>query len=444
MTRLAGYTSVLAAISLFLLDTGALASPLLYGGPELGSFEGGVNPPVVSGAAATNDTTPTWSWSGGGGGTGTFRYQLDGEAGAWTETVQTSHTPWDSLLEGPHTLYVQERDGVGNWSPSGSFAITVDTTPPQVLIGPPSAWTSSGSPISYTVTYTGADTITLNESNVIALYGPAVQGTVVISGEGPTRTVTIGNIWGQGTVALLVFPGTATDAAGNVAEGAGPSAPFEVIDAVLSVSIGAPSSTLTRHGPVSYPVTYVNAASVSLAAEDVILERSGTASASVAVTGPTAPGENVWSVVLSNISGDGTLSVSIGPDSAVDNSGMLAPAVGPGAAFTVDNTPPVLALQGSTSLRLAFGTPYVEPGATAVDSVAGNRTSAIVIEGATVDTQTPGVYVVTYRVSDPLGNTAHAERVVEVLAEPELGLSAWPVLAAVAMAGVLACRRQRG
>ena len=35
----------------------------------------GPNPPTVSGASPTNDTTPMWTWTtGGGGGNGTFRY----------------------------------------------------------------------------------------------------------------------------------------------------------------------------------------------------------------------------------------------------------------------------------------------------------------------------------------------------------------------------------
>ncbi|WP_298434851.1 Ig-like domain-containing protein, partial [Geobacter sp.] len=89
--------------------------------------------PKVTGTSPINDTTPTWSWStGGGGGNGTFRYKLDDNnltAGA-TETTATTFVPSIAQSEGTHTLYVQERDGAGNWSASGSFAIVVDTTAP--------------------------------------------------------------------------------------------------------------------------------------------------------------------------------------------------------------------------------------------------------------------------------------------------------------------------
>jgi hypothetical protein len=87
-------------------------------------------PPIVSGTTPTNDTTPIWSWTSGGGGTGTYRYKLDSSdlsSGA-TQTTTTSYTPAVALSDGSHTLYVQERDAVGNWSGSGSFTIVIDVT----------------------------------------------------------------------------------------------------------------------------------------------------------------------------------------------------------------------------------------------------------------------------------------------------------------------------
>ena len=92
------------------------------------------NAPSVDGSALTNNTTPTWTWnSGGGGGAGTFRYKIDDSdltAGA-TETTSLSYTPGSALTEGVHTLYVQERDSLYNWSVSGSFTVTIDTTAPN-------------------------------------------------------------------------------------------------------------------------------------------------------------------------------------------------------------------------------------------------------------------------------------------------------------------------
>jgi hypothetical protein len=85
-------------------------------------------PPSVTGSSPAQTSTPTWHWTGGGdGGNGVFRLQLDGTAAAgWTETMASSFTPGAALPNGPHTLYVQERDTAGNWSGAGSFLIEVD------------------------------------------------------------------------------------------------------------------------------------------------------------------------------------------------------------------------------------------------------------------------------------------------------------------------------
>ena len=88
--------------------------------------------PQVHGPAATSNTQPTWTWSTGGlAGSGTYRTALDVESfeGA-VETKDTVYSPVTPLTEALHTLFVQERDLAGNWSPSGSLTIRVDVTPP--------------------------------------------------------------------------------------------------------------------------------------------------------------------------------------------------------------------------------------------------------------------------------------------------------------------------
>jgi len=92
----------------------------------------GPNPPNVTGTTPTNDTTPTWTWNSGGGGAGLYRYNLNG--GPWSaETGLTNYTSATPLTDNTYTLCVQEKDGAGNWSPSGCFAITVITTAPVII-----------------------------------------------------------------------------------------------------------------------------------------------------------------------------------------------------------------------------------------------------------------------------------------------------------------------
>ena len=79
----------------------------------------------------------------------------------------------------------------------------------------------------------------------------------------------------------------------------------------------------------------------------------------------------------------------------------------------VDSTAPVLTLLGDARLSQAKNTAWVDPGATASDSLDGNLTNSITITG-TVDVNTTGVYTLTYSVSDRASNEVNATRTVNV------------------------------
>ena len=85
-----------------------------------------------------------------------------------------------------------------------------------------------------------------------------------------------------------------------------------------------------------------------------------------------------------------------------------------------DETAPVITLLGDDPLELIIGTPYSEPGATALDDVDGDISENIDIDNSTVDVNTLGSYQVTYNVSDAAGNPANEViRTVNVVAEPD-------------------------
>ncbi|WP_250433720.1 reprolysin-like metallopeptidase [Hanstruepera flava] len=71
-----------------------------------------------------------------------------------------------------------------------------------------------------------------------------------------------------------------------------------------------------------------------------------------------------------------------------------------------DTTPPVITLNGASTIDLELGEGYTELGATATDNVDGDISANIVIGGDTVDSNTVGTYLVTYNVSDVAGNNA--------------------------------------
>ena len=67
----------------------------------------------------------------------------------------------------------------------------------------------------------------------------------------------------------------------------------------------------------------------------------------------------------------------------------------------VDTTPPIISLNGNSSITLAFGESYAELGATATDDVDGNV--EVVISGI-VESSVSGEYVITYSATDSSGN----------------------------------------
>jgi endo-1,4-beta-xylanase len=76
-----------------------------------------------------------------------------------------------------------------------------------------------------------------------------------------------------------------------------------------------------------------------------------------------------------------------------------------------DTTPPVVSLIGPNPATVECATPFVDPGATAVDSCAGTLPVA---ETGEVDAGVPGAYGLGYAATDPSGNVGMATRLVNV------------------------------
>ena len=87
--------------------------------------------------------------------------------------------------------------------------------------------------------------------------------------------------------------------------------------------------------------------------------------------------------------------------------------------ITVNDTePPVITLIGDDNIELCEGDEYEDAGAEAIDNCDGNITENIVVVNP-VDTSVPGVYTITYNVSDAAGNAAEeVTRTVTVYSQP--------------------------
>ena len=125
--------------------------------------------------------------------------------------------------------------------------------------------------------------------------------------------------------------------------------------------------------------------------------------------GANLAGETNANLVLSNASAsadDANYSVVISNDWGSITS--------PLARVTVATALPAITILGSVSLVHEAATSYTDAGATAVDALGGDLSSAILITSADINVSDVGNQVVTYSVTDAGGNTNTATRTVTV------------------------------
>jgi endonuclease G len=164
----------------------------------------------------------------------------------------------------------------------------------------------------------------------------------------------------------------------------------------------AAASTLTVADTTPPTIALVGAATITVEGGTTFVDPGATASDSFA--GNLTPAIHVTGAVNTFVVGPYTLTytVSDGYNTATTTR----------TVNVVDTIPPVITLVGGASVTTPLGSPWTDPGATALDSRAGDLTSQIVRTG-TVNTAAIGTYTVTYTVSDGV-NTAAATRIVHV------------------------------
>jgi hypothetical protein len=267
--------------------------------------------------------------------------------------------------------------------------ITVDTTPPTMTVAGPSAVTAKGtSVVTYDVNYSGATNITLADSSVSLVKTGDANATVSISVTGTyTRKITLSSFTGNGTIALAVDPGTATDAAGNAAAGASVTTVIKVDTVPPVITVGKPSKSLARTGDtVTYALTLTGATSLAeLTAAKVTLNKTGTANVTdVIVNKSVTPSVILFATVT--LTGDGTLGITIDAGSATDAAGNPSLASAAGETFTVDNSPPTFVISAPA---VSAATPPPK----AVFTVTYSGAETITLAPGDVETRTTGTLV---------------------------------------------------
>ena len=127
--------------------------------------------------------------------------------------------------------------------------------------------------VTWPVTYDGARKINLRKRDItIAKTGTANYGVMRIQSPTPTtRNIKLAQVTGDGTLRAQIAPGTARDAVGNRAPGAGPSDPVTVDNTAPTLTISAPEPAATNTGPVVFIITYEGADTITLKPEDIII-----------------------------------------------------------------------------------------------------------------------------------------------------------------------------
>ncbi|MCW9000927.1 MAG: Ig-like domain-containing protein, partial [Kangiellaceae bacterium] len=214
--------------------------------------------------------------------------------------------------------------------------VAVDEAP-DATVSSASSPSTSVSPIAVSISF-NEDVTGFDISDIT---GSVTNGTlsnfITVSASEYTVDITPA---ADGNVTLQVPAASAVDsgANGNNISNLFSIAYDSVAYVLPTVSIGSPDNSLTSTGPVSYPITYSDAdpAQIDLDAAEVNLIATGTASASISVNDGTTANPTV---VLSSITGDGTLAISLDADTARNGFGSTA-ATGNSTAFNVDNTQP--------------------------------------------------------------------------------------------------------
>ncbi len=169
----------------------------------------------------------------------------NGTAGTLTQITPSQYTlPVTPTVDGFVTVQVPAgvaQDLAGNPNLVSNIAVAEsDRTGPIATFSPPSAPTTVSGPITYTITWTDPhfSAVTLTAAQVILnTTGTANVADITVTGAGNTRLVTLSNIFGNGTIALSLPPGTAVDTLGNLSPAAGPSASFSVSgNRILNIS----------------------------------------------------------------------------------------------------------------------------------------------------------------------------------------------------------------
>jgi hypothetical protein len=226
------------------------------------------------------------------------------------------------------------------------------------LSGPNFDFANQARAVTYTVTYTdpSIQAVSLSAKDVTLSATGNATANVTVDGSGDTWHVVLNGIQGDGTLGISIAAGTATNANGDPAPAVGPSQTFIADNTLPAVTIGGPSVSTTKAGPVSFSVSVADAyltAPVTLTPSDVTIVSPNTHMAGT--IGVSQIDAAHFTVTVSDLrGGPGLLAIKL-PDGLVsDLAGNLS----------VAQTSASAQVTGARKFRLQLSTPptFVRPG----------------------------------------------------------------------------------
>jgi len=290
----------------------------------------------------------------------------------------------------PVTYSLELQDQFGNTVMlNGGSGLTYDSRAPTQTVSyltPISQTITSGGEVFYSVRFFDENldvaNCSLTPANIlIHTIGSVSVGKVSVNeagndSEDASYIVELDQVQGFGAVSISTV-GTAIDFAGNVADISQFLPSIDVKFTPPQCGISAPSAaSVSDNGAasVSYTVSYSSAtfARSNLTTAGITLNTTGTATGTVGVTGSGTS----YTVTITNITGVGTLGISVAGGYALDTKGNNDFGGGPSATFSVLSTDATL-----SNLTLNAGTlkPSFSPGVTAYTCNLANSVQSVTI-----------------------------------------------------------------
>jgi hypothetical protein len=202
---------------------------------------------------------------------------------------------------------------------------------------------NSAATINFPVSYNNTSKVDLTPSGVTVNASADVSCNVgVANGTTSSPTVSLSNCLGSSptaTISISIAAGTAADSSGNPNTASPASSSFNIDNQVPQVAISLPTSSLvTSGGSTNFQLTYTPGGTYNLTPAGVTLNKTGTATCTVGVTGGTTASPTVS---LSNCTGVGSVGISIAAGTALSDSGTPSAASSASALASVDTVAPV-------------------------------------------------------------------------------------------------------